>query len=824
MALLGSALSTAGLLFSHTPEIQEQSSIRNIPENMKPSGNNVYDSNRWRQARDTTQKEANAKYIQGFDTKMSNIVPSNYNQIWSPSVPLSMNRTTLPSEKIIEQKQREEQIRDGNARKREIQAANDSAFYAITNLGAASADVRTNKEGFWSGDAEYAVKTKNSALLKPYAQMNPRNIASAQGSYGDDAQKQKNTWITNNTLTEKQFGRLPENDPNGWESGIIGVPSTTGQSGIISGQFRPEDYAKFGVVHPNANPKTQTTGLYNTDVTNVPGFGVLGPQQAQGGVEGFNPTISGPQKNPDAPFHNNMTPFFGSHRTQNTLRPHDEKLEAFTGSLSSETQFRMVHKKELARDDMFKPTFGLSHPYGTPNLGNYGRDRFITSRNKNNVNPNNEIRVGPGLNQKGYDWKPADGFHSVYRPPQYNVDDLRSLGNPKLSYRGRVLRGREDEGRRGFIGKTYKRNPDRFYVNSQDRYFTSTVSDTLKPKFESKENYLHAFEETNRQETTQSYGGIWGPAAGQDEQRSYGAEYNMQAPLKENYKQIGPSGVYAEGRAGEEFDYGRSGQYGYDSPQGDHIQEGYWASPQERDTTEAAHGSQNVRGAHTKQNERSTMRHFDKARTTISETLPHWAREASGAYSGQNERGAMRHFDRAKTTKVETLPHWARESSGAHTKQNERSTMRLFDRARTTKVETLPHWARESAGAHSVEGLGNPRDRQDAENMEHTGERERILRERRPTPQSVSTPNGMEAVNISIRQRDLVDQNARNQTSGANPGDKQWQPIPDKWQQGVQGRTMNKVLSESIRQPEDYLVQEHRRNPYSKPLSSVAAY
>ena len=104
MALLGSALSTAGLLFSHTPEIQEQSSIRNIPENMKPSGNNVYDSNRWRQARDTTQKEANAKYIQGFDTKMSNIVPSNYNQIWSPSVPLSMNRTTLPSEKIIEQK------------------------------------------------------------------------------------------------------------------------------------------------------------------------------------------------------------------------------------------------------------------------------------------------------------------------------------------------------------------------------------------------------------------------------------------------------------------------------------------------------------------------------------------------------------------------------------------------------------------------------------------------------------------------------------------------------------------------------------------------
>lgn len=843
--LLASALAGAGFVMNNyiaPAKLPLSSSVQSIPDNMKPTGNDIYDSHHWRKTRDIVQKEADDMFIKGFDTTMTNVIPSYYNQVWSPSSKVqNPERTTLPSEHIREDIARKNAIAEANATKIAAANASDSAFVAIQDLG---------KEGFDGrpyAKSSYTIHNVPSRLQGPYPETNPRNIARKTGS-----QDLYDGWKIANSVTSSQYATLPGNDPNGYESGIIGIPSVPGSTGLLSGQFLPQDYDKFGVVPPSQNPKIQATKPIGSAYFPV----------RNSGIEGFNPTISGPQKNPEPYTHNNMVPYFGAHRTQNIHRPHDEKLEAFTGSIPSSTQFRMVHKTELARDDMFKPVFGLTHPYGTPNLGNYGRDRYITSQKKENVKPVPEIRVGPGMNQSGYGDKPVDGFHSKYRPPQYNVDDLRTLSNPKNTYRGRVLRGKEDEGRRGFIGKTYKRNPDRFYVNSQDRYFTSAVADSIKPKMERPENYAHAFEETNREVTTQSYGGIWGPSAGQDAQKSYAAEYNMQAPMRANFKQIAPSSVDAQGRAGVSYDYGRSGQYGVrhtvhdgvanvnsdgdtDSyyidngasygnqlittpsamSDGDRIytEEGMWARPQERGTTEEAHGAFRI-GLGTKQNEEYTMRPFDRARTTKVETLPFWARETSGASTKQGERSVMRPFDRARTTKVETLPFWAREASGASTKQNEGFVMRPFDRARTTKVETLPFWAREASGAHTPNGIGNPRDRTDAENMEHTGEREMTLRERRPTKQSVKNTVGMEGVNISIRQRDLVDEMQRNMTAGANPGDRQWQPIPDKWQQGRQDKTMNKVQSESIRQPEDFLVQEYRKNPYTKPLDSVAAY
>jgi len=855
--LFASALAGAGMLLNSggPPEKDTPPSVNSIPENMKPSGNDVYDSHRWRQVRDIEQKEADDMFIKGFDTTMTNIVPTNYNQIWSPSSKVqNPERTTLPSEHIREDIARKRAIMAANETKIAAANASDSAFVAITSLP-------QMQEGFPTAKASYTIHNAGAEGQGPYPETNPQSIAQKTGS-----QPLYDSWKVANSVSATQYAALPGNDPNGHPSGVIGIPSIPGSSGMLSAQFRPEDYEKFGVVGPNENPKMQKHGVIrqNTDTFGSRHFQISSSaSSAARDREGFNPTITGPQKNPEPYTHNNMVPFFGAHRTQNIHRPHDEKLEMFTGSLPSSTQFRMVHKKELARDDMFKPVFGLTHPYGTPNLGNYGRDRYITSQKKENVKPVPEIRVGRGLNQPGYGAAPADGFHSKYRPPQYNVDDLRPLSNPKLTYRGRVLRGKEDEGRRGYIGKTYKRNPDRFYVNSQDRYFTTAVADAIKPKMERPENYLHAFEETQRDTTTQSYGGIMGPT-GRDAQTSYAAEYNMQAPLRHSFKQIGPSGVNTEGRAGEAFDYGRSGQYGvgrgvHDGTPGcnsttnptddayhidsgasygneiistpsamsdaDRIytEEGFWARPQERGTTEEVLGTHRI-GLGTKQNEEYTMRPFDRARTTKVETLPFWARETSGASTKQNERAVMRPFDRARTTKVETLPFWAREASGASTKQNERFVMRPFDRARTTKVETLPFWAREASGPSALDGIGNPRDRTDAENMEHTGEREMVLRERRPTKQSVKNTIGMEGVHISMRQRDMVDEMARHMTAGANPGDKQWQPIPDKWQQGRQDKTMNKVQSESIRQPEDFLVQEHRKNPYTKPLDSVAAY
>jgi len=889
---MAGALATAGLFLNKDGPANREgpAKINAAPGSTVPSGNDIYESYRFFKARNDTQTEANNRFVKGFNTPRTNIVPSDYNQVFAPHVQALENpeRTTLPSEEITETIARKRATQREVLEKGRFKASDYKANVAVSR----TADIKPVPIGTFergrgplsdASGTQVNVYNNASSLLGPYRETNPQNV-SGGGLSVTGLQSQKNAWVRANSMTSQQISRVPNS------TGVDGyIPSTTGSTGLLSGQFTPSDYKKFGILDPKANPKLQSErGFAPRDAHNVQGaigstglegFGGVGSNgrlEGFGGVgsngrlegfggllkgtEGFNPTISGPQINHDPPFHNNMVPFFGAHRTQNTMRPHTARLEMFTGNVPESSQFRMVHKKELARDDLFKPVFGLTHPYGTPNLGNYGRDRYVTSQKKTNQLPTNQIRVGRGLNQKGFDWKPADGFHSKYRPPQYNVDDLRTADNQKLTYRGRLLRGQEEpNGRRGFIGKVYKRNPDRFYINSDARYFTTVNPSIAKPRSDRPENYLVDFERTKRQDTTQSYGGIKGPTKGRDAQMDYTNAYNMHAPLKENYRQIAPANVDARDRAGVSYDYGRAGRFpvyggdksvgsgcveGFgaglsitggaglgpntDAPVGNEqmwTEEGYWARPQERQTTEEQRGAFRL-PLGTKQTEGFQTRPYDRAKTTKQETLPHWARETSGAHTKQNERSTMRPYDRAKTTKQETLPHWARDTSGAHTKQNERATMRPYDRAKTTKQETLPHWAREASGPSATQNK-RPRDRIAEENMENTGERELVLRSRRPTKEGVKNANGANAVTISIRDRDLVDQSMRNQSAlhgGYNPGNKQWQAIRDKYNQGVQGRTMNKVLSEGIRQPEDYLVSEFRKNPYTKPLSSVAAY
>ena len=89
--------------------------------------------------------------------------------------------------------------------------------------------------------------------------------------------------------------------------------------------------------------------------------------------------------------------------------------------------------------------------------------------------PFEQIQVGPGLN-KGYTGEASGGFHQAdtrdYIMPR-SVDQLRTLNNPKLSYKGKILAGKNIS-QRGKIGKTFKHRPDTFYINSSDRFLTTT--------------------------------------------------------------------------------------------------------------------------------------------------------------------------------------------------------------------------------------------------------------------------------------------------------------------------------------------------------------
>ena len=185
-------------------------------------------------------------------------------------------------------------------------------------------------------------------------------------------------------------------------------------------------------------------------------------------------TVHGPVNSNNPNYHNNMVPFFGSRVTQN-MDPmaHQATLENFTGQTNDVTEFRSRPKREIP--NLQDRTPGQTYIYGTPIDNYYQKDRYITSTLKTSVTPFQQIRVGKGISST-YDWKPRDGFNDWYRPQFRTVDEIRV--NPKNVYEGRLLPGKEVNENRGVIGDVYKRRPDRFYINDQRRWFKTTGSFT----------------------------------------------------------------------------------------------------------------------------------------------------------------------------------------------------------------------------------------------------------------------------------------------------------------------------------------------------------
>ena len=107
----------------------------------------------------------------------------------------------------------------------------------------------------------------------------------------------------------------------------------------------------------------------------------------------------------------------------------------------------------------------------------------------NNAKPFESETVGPGLNQ-GYTNTGSGGFNSGMEARDKwlpkTVDELRITTNPKLEY---DLNGHQGPSyshitNPGIIGRVEKNQPDRFYVNSQDRWLTTTGAEkgeTLRP-------------------------------------------------------------------------------------------------------------------------------------------------------------------------------------------------------------------------------------------------------------------------------------------------------------------------------------------------------
>ena len=123
------------------------------------------------------------------------------------------------------------------------------------------------------------------------------------------------------------------------------------------------------------------------------------------------------------------------------------------------------------------------------------------------VKPFESIHVGPGLG-KGFSSEGSGGFNSGMEDRDAwldkTVDQLRVSTNPKLEYSLDNLQGPAQSTIKnvGLQGKVEKYRPDAFFVNSQDRWLTTTGAEKATRMVANE-----VFHTSNRNETTKQVTG-----------------------------------------------------------------------------------------------------------------------------------------------------------------------------------------------------------------------------------------------------------------------------------------------------------------------------
>lgn len=205
--------------------------------------------------------------------------------------------------------------------------------------------------------------------------------------------------------------------------------------------------------------------------------------------------------------HNNMVPFYGGKVKGYT---YDTSIAESVLDNMAGTGSQVIKKIEQA--PLFKPEDNMNYAFGTPNNSDFYQSRVNPGMKNNNVKPFAPVYVGPGLNQ-GYSSNGSGGFNSGMEARDLwmdkTVDQLRVTTNPKMEY---TLDNHEGPANSyiknvGVIGRVEKQRPDTFFINSQDRWLTTTGGE--------KGQMLRSIQETGiirRPDCETSYPGPAGPA------------------------------------------------------------------------------------------------------------------------------------------------------------------------------------------------------------------------------------------------------------------------------------------------------------------------
>jgi hypothetical protein len=242
--------------------------------------------------------------------------------------------------------------------------------------------------------------------------------------------------------------------------------------------------------------------------------------------------------------HNNMVPFNGGKVKGNTYHANiaESVLDNMIGSGSQ------VMKK-IEQAPLFKPEENISWAYGTPNNSDFFQSRENPAMRAlgGGVKPFESIMVGPGLNQ-GYSANGSGGYNSGMEARDkwlpYTVDQLRVSTNPKLEYElinheGPANSFIKNAASSQTLGRVEKQRPDTYFINTQDRWLTTTGA--------TKGETLRSIQEMGIVKRNDIVTDYTGPAGAADRKASYAPE-NFEQSKRVTLNPCGVNPSMASGR------------------------------------------------------------------------------------------------------------------------------------------------------------------------------------------------------------------------------------------------------------------------------------
>lgn len=218
------------------------------------------------------------------------------------------------------------------------------------------------------------------------------------------------------------------------------------------------------------NPNTATDKYFNQN---------LYKQKQRNGEEITNNiqqvySLTGDYMSSDTFKHNNMVPFNGGKPHGQIYNNNNAEtiLDNYVGGGSQTIQ-------KIEQAPLFKPQENVQWTHGMPGMSDFYQSRQNPANKNNMVKPFDSIHVGPGLD-KGYGSEGNLGFNSGMESRDKwlpkTVDELRVSTNPKQEYNLNGLQGPAQSNIKniGLEGRVEKNRPDTFFINTQDRWLTTT--------------------------------------------------------------------------------------------------------------------------------------------------------------------------------------------------------------------------------------------------------------------------------------------------------------------------------------------------------------